>query len=358
MYPPAAIEASTTYHQLLRIAQRTVPSMDQESIDAWLLAIFFMGRYENVVHHPDGHPNSEVPFATALRSFSHNDGAMAILKLWRDRLSRSQPATDVIKHTRRGIIKSALLRNRAVPDWMVEGTLFGEHGLELEFDRIVVQIANIRQRLSVLLKEDSGQNLTTPELIAAAKMQSKEVENIDKALRNWTALSTSWCYQRHTLEDWQAGGSYSPTIYSYPSLEYAAVCIQYHSVIMLVNSTRLKIFNLICPNPNEFQRLECLSRIYSVADDLASSLPFCLQKIQITKSPGVSSYQFSTTLNEDEGVKPAMAELTVWPLTIASSLGDLVEKQRLWFRAQLASVGRMIGDKVLELDEADRWLQL
>ena len=65
-YPAAAIEASTVYHQLLRIVQVIVSSLDQGNIDAGLLTIFFMSRYENVVHRPIRHLQSTLPFATSL----------------------------------------------------------------------------------------------------------------------------------------------------------------------------------------------------------------------------------------------------------------------------------------------------
>jgi hypothetical protein len=357
-YPPAAIEASTKYHQLLRTAQVTISSLDQGNIDACLLAVFFMSRYENVVHHPSN-LRSKTPFATALQSFSLDDGALAILKIWKDHLSHCQPATDVIKHTRRSMIKSALLRNLAIPEWMLEGTSFGEHGLELEYDRIVVQIANVRKRLSTLLKEKTGQQDAPYELNSTAEELNKDARDIDKALQDWTAdFPSAWCYRRHTLSNWPKRDFYSPTVYSYLSPAYAAVWNQYYSTRMLVNSTRLRVLEFSRPNPDDFQRLECLSQMKTMADDLASSLPFCLQRFKVTESPKSSSHQDLITLNMNEDLKPYVADLTVWPLSIASSLGDVDVKQKMWFRLQLARFGRMIGDRVLEFEEADQWLQL
>lgn len=53
-------------------------------------------------------------------------------------LCHNQAVTDVLKHTRRSIIESALLRNPALPEWMLQGTSLGEDGLEVEYDGNVI----------------------------------------------------------------------------------------------------------------------------------------------------------------------------------------------------------------------------
>ena len=363
-HPPAAIEASMKYSRLLQIVQVTILSLDEGNIDACLLAIFFMSRYEDAVHRPS-RPNLETPFATRLRSFSHHDGALAIVKIWKDRLGHSQPATDVIKHTRRGMIRSALLRNLALPGWMLEGASFGEHGLELEYDCIIVRIANVRQRLSTLLNGRTGPQRTSHELTSTAEELNKEARDIDKALQDWTAhFPSTWYYQRHTLSNlhpWPTRDFYSRIVYSYSSPTYAAVWNQYYATRMLINSTRLTVLILSRPNSDVFayeQRLECLAQMKIMANDLASSVPFCLQRFKITENPDSSSHQDFITLNTNEDIKPYMASLAIWPLTIASSLRHVEVKQKLWFRSELARLGRIVGVGVLECAETDQWLEL
>ena len=112
-HPPAAIEASKNYDRLLQMFQVNILSLDAQNVDAYLLAIFLMSRYEEAIHQ-SGHPNLRTTFNKSLRSFSHHDGALAILKLWSQQLNHSQPATNVIKHTRRGLIRSFLLMNFTV----------------------------------------------------------------------------------------------------------------------------------------------------------------------------------------------------------------------------------------------------
>ena len=176
---------------------------------------------------PSSQPSQKTPFTATLQSISHHDGALAILKIWKDRLSHIQPTTDVIKHTRRSIIKSALWRNLPLPKLILERTLFGEHGLELEYDSIVVRIANVRQRLSTIIKEDTCPQRTSDELSSIAEELNREARNIDTALQDWTTqIPSTWCYQRHTRSDlrpWPMRNFFSPVVYSYSTPAYAAV---------------------------------------------------------------------------------------------------------------------------------------
>lgn len=367
-HPPAAIEASKKYHQLLQVAQVDIIHLNEINIGAYLLAIHFMSRYEDVVHCPS-HLNLKTPFTTTCQSFSHHDGALAILKFWKDRLSHSQPATDVIKHTRRGMIKSALMRSLALPNWMRESASFGEYGLELEYDCIVVRIASLRQRLSMLLNEDPVlQGTSSDELLPSTEELNTEARDIDKALEDWNEhFPSTWSYQRHALSEshhhWPTDGLYSPMVYSYSSPAHAAAWNQYHTTRMLINSTRLKILQISRPSSHNFayheQRLKCLSQLNTMANDLASSVPFCLQRFKVTDRPDSSPFRHdSITLNTYEDIKPYVALSIIWPLTIASSLRNVDVDLQLWFRSELARLGRLAGFSVLECAETDRWLEL
>ncbi|MCJ1386674.1 hypothetical protein MMC17_009800 [Xylographa soralifera] len=323
-----------------------------------------MSRFESTVHRPS-QLNQNTPFTTTLQSFSHHDGALAALRFWKDHLSHTHPATDVIKHTRRGMMRSAIMRNLALPKWMREGSSFGEHGLELEYDSIIVRIVNIRQRLCKLLSEKTDSQRTSPKFASIAEELNKEAGDIDKALQDWTAnFPSTWSYQRHTLSNpqpWPTRDFYSPIVYNYSSPNYAAVWNQYHAMRMLVNSTRWRVLELELPSPADFvhdQRLECLFHMNTMANDLASSVPYCLQRLKFADCANSSSYHKSIMPNTNEDIKPYLAGLVIWPLSIASSLKDVDVEQKLWFRSELARLGRIIGAGVFECAETDKWLEL
>jgi hypothetical protein len=360
-HPPAAIEASAKYHQLLRKTQKTILTLNEETVDICLLSIFFMARYEQAAHEFD------FLNIVAIPSFSHHDGALAILKIWKDHLSHRHPATEIIKHSRRGMIRSALLRKMSLPEWVQDGTAFGEQGLELEYDRISIRIANLRHQVAKLLQEVDNLQPNSHEVTAASEELNKEARDIDTALQEWMAqFPTEWSPRQHTLSstyDLPSRDFYSSIAFSYSRPAYAAPWNHYYAMRLLVNSTRLRIINMSHPSFDDFacdQRSECLSQIQSMANGLASSLPFCLQKFRVSDQPDLSSDQDSIILNTSVDIRPFFkTNLTVWPLSIAAGLGDMDFDQdlRFWFRDELSHLGRMIGDRVLECSEAIQWFE-
>ena len=360
-HPPAATEASLRYHRLLRVAQERIAqvgisTLDERDIDACLLAIFLMSRYEGATYRPGDLASKDL--FSSLQSWSHHDGAAAFLKVWNDNLSHST-ATPIIKQTRRGLIKSSLLRNLPLPDWILNGNRFGEQGLELDYDRIDVRIVNLHYAFTSLQQKNFLQ-------IAKAEELNNEARELDEALQDWAAQIPSACsYQRHTLTEpdpWPRRNFYSSIVYSYSRPEYAAMWSQYFAARMLINSTRLRVLELSRPNPMvnftyEQQRLGCITQMRATADSLASTIPFCLERFKLDH-PNSSIRQTSIMLNTNEEIKPCLASLVVWPLTVASSLEGMDVRQQLWFRSELARLGRITGDAVLECAEANQWVIL
>lgn len=359
----AAYEASKKYHQLLQIVQKTISSIEETNIDAYLLAIFFMGRYEDTIHSSDNTP-PKVRMAETIQSFSHHDGALAILKFWKDHLSQNMPATDIIKHSRRGLLRSALLRNRQIPEWMQDGALFGEQGLELDYSNISVRICNLRGHLSELIKEGSARlpdMAQANEFAMTTEALAEEVRNIDVALEDWkTHFPNAWSCLEHTLPDiidsFPTDDFYSSTVYTYSNPAYAAVWNLYYATSLLINCTQLKILNLNGgaqlnndSMPNE-QLQPILSHITNTAHKLASTIPFCLQKVKVA---GRSNEIIVDMKAEYE---PYVASsIVIWPLSVATSLKDLKTNEKAWFRCQLSRVGRMIGSGIFDNVETG-WL--
>jgi hypothetical protein len=322
-HPPAATEASLRYYRLLQIAQEQIAqtqilAVSEPSIDACLLAAFLMGRYEGVTHHP-GHLDSKGSLLS-LPSWSHYDGVMAILKVWNDHLSHNAAAI-IIKHTRRQLIKFSLLRNLLLPEWILDGNRFGEHELEHDYDRIVVQMVNLCYKLRNLQQKNDLQPAKAEEL-------NNEARELDKALQGWIAqIPTIHSYHRHILtqsDPWPKAHFYSSVVYSYSNPGYAAVWVEYFAARMLINNTRLRVLELSHSPPlvdftaNE-QRLECITTLKAMANSLASSIPFCLERVKAS-FPDSPSREVPVTFNAIEEIKPYLANWIVWPLTVASSL--------------------------------------
>ena len=70
-YPTASIEASTSSNQLLRVARRRVvqigsPTLDVRDVDACLLTVLLIGRYEGVQYHSFHSSSNEIQVAAKL----------------------------------------------------------------------------------------------------------------------------------------------------------------------------------------------------------------------------------------------------------------------------------------------------
>ncbi|KAE8383067.1 hypothetical protein BDV26DRAFT_277532 [Aspergillus bertholletiae] len=362
-YPQATVAASATYHRLLQVTQTAIQHLTPENIDSCLLTVFFMSRYEDSIYNPA----TTAPLVHASPSFSHHDGALAILKVWNDRLRCDRPATDVIKQARRGLIRSAFMRNRELPRWTHDGAFFGEHGLELEYDRIAIRLVNLRHRLFALSGKVAARGTSPPQAESVFMLEELENELFTLDLDLETCIShvpDAWNQrQRHTLSrtdlpSWPSVDFYSSTLYSYPNPAYTALWGQYSAMRMLLKSTRLRILALHNPNNVSLEQKLRLE-MQSFSDDLASIVPFALQRFRLLDDTLSSSAPSpSITLNLDAEIKPTDAILVIWPLTIASGLEHVSFEKKAWFKAQLARLGRLVGFGVLESAGTDQWLQL
>lgn len=362
-HPPAAMEASVQYQRLLRTTHVALSSLDESNIDACLLANFLMSRYEDTIYNP-GRRSQKASFTSTLSSVTHHDGGLAVLKIWKDRLSHIQPATDIIKYTRRGMIRSALIRNLTLPEWAADGFFFGERGMELEYDRLAVRITKVRKQLPPLLEQMNDPQVGPHRLGSAAERLDKEGRDIDEGLEKWAArLPTSWRGRRHDVElphlSFPSRDFYSPVLYSHSSIPIASVWCHYYATRMLIISARLKILSVCHQNSSDNQQSECQSQMNAVANDLASTLPFCHERFKVLSGSGLDFRHTPGPFHTDPANEPYISRfLTAWPMTIASSLWGVDAALRLWFKSGLTQLGRAMGTGALECAGADRWLEI
>ena len=92
-----------------------------------------------------------------------------------------------------------------------------------------------------------------------------------------------------------------------------------------------------------------------MADSLASSLPFCLEKFRVVDNSNSPSREPSITFRPDAEIKPYLAVLAVWPLSVASIIDGIDFQLRRWFQSQLAGIGKVTGEGVLESVKTDEW---
>jgi hypothetical protein len=310
--PPALTEASLRYYQLLRVAQNRIaqlaaPNLDELSIEACLLAVSLMSRYEVATLSLGDLKLAD--HLTACQTSIHYDGVKAILKVWNDNFSHNPP-TFIVTQTRRELLKSSMLRNLPVPDWMQDGSRFGEHGLELEYDHIIVRVVNLHYSATRLPQQGDL-------LISEAAKLNSEARELDEALQDWsTRIPGAFLHKKHVMTDripWPRRHFYSPIVYSYPKPGFASAWCQCFTMRIVINSTRYKVLELCQMDPvveltYEQQQHECSIRLGTIADNLAYSIPFCLERAKVHEH---LTSQPSVILNTSKEIKPYLARLVI-----------------------------------------------
>ncbi|UKZ82837.1 hypothetical protein TrVFT333_010636 [Trichoderma virens FT-333] len=355
---PAAREAFKAYGRLLSVAKEDITQAKiltrwPEGIDECLLTVVLMGWYETTMHKLEyfGPKDAIAP----MHSWSHYDGAMAILRAWN--MSYTAPSS-VVKQARRGIIRLALLRSYQLPDWILDGHRFGERSIDLSFDKLLVQAANLRHALKCHKVKKS---LHAP----MSEHLEHQARELDEASQDWAGqIPSAWSYRPLDLAEtsqWSRVDFYSSTIYCCTNPGYATVWINYFTIRMIILSTYLGLLKL--DPPSEFigsasgkERFACSIQLKEMADSLASTVPFCLGRFELGKSHDLdTSNEPTVILKTNERILPALALPAVWPMSVASGLDGVEPAQQLWFSTQLARLGQVLGDGALECAGTDQW---
>lgn len=358
-HKPTAIEASRRYQSLLGIVQAQVGQVgrcisNEADLDACLLAIFFMARYETVMFWPTEHFS---PVALALmQAWSHHDGAMAVLKTWFQSSDR-KPATFLVKHTRRGLIKCSLLRNLPLPDWLLDGSQFGEVGLELGYDRHIVRVVNLHYDMKSLLAR-TKLNITEAEIL------NDEANRLLEQLDEWAAkFPQAWSFRQHDFPEfgaWPRKHFFSPTLYTFDKPAYGAAWALYFAARMLTSSISLRLLGLIHDDGSSsplhrHQLLDSSQSFQQMIESLAATVPCCLGLFTASDHHNSADNQSMTLASTKRLVQPHLATLLVWCLTLACIIPVMDQGQQAWFRSELAELGRLTGTGILETAETGQW---
>jgi len=352
--PAAAAEGAQIYYQLLRMLQDRIGDLSCiEDFDAWLLATALMGRYEGATHGP-GDFDSADPF-NQVRNWAHQDGAQAVLKVWYDR-SKSGPASYIVNQTRRGLMRTSLLRNIPLPDWMLDGSKFGEKDMDLQYDRVAIQLVNLRAATARLEEGNGPHSGRIDELDA-------QVQELGRALQDWVGRIPKKCsYERHIVlgeGPWPRTHFYSRTVYTFARPGYATAWLEYFSTRMLIISTRLRIVTSGHPglskDAHEQQIRDGHAQLRTIANDLASAIPFVLGKVK-SQFTATDPKQTTVLVNEWAKPDPCQAIMLIWSLSIGAGLGGVDVEQQQWFRSELAGLGRLLGDGIIESAESENWI--
>lgn len=349
-HPRAASAACNKYCHLLRLAQQRIvrrqTRLEERDVDECLLTIILMALYETTMHQvviPGSDPRS-----SSQHSWSHHIGAMTVLKHWDNTFGNNAPSV-IIQQTRQGLIRSSLLRNCALPGWLLNGSRFGKQNCDVNFDSILCQAVNLRHSFKA--------NHTSSDL--QLQKLAKLAHKLDQACIVWADhVPTDWLFQVHDTSKLSSIPEkllFSSSVYTFTRQAYAAAWLQYLSTHILIISTYLSLAETLnCKQPyshvNETTRFTLDMRMGFLARSFASTLPFALgrlhfEDVKTALSQGQSRRMI--IINNDE-LQPSAALPTVWPLMVVSFIGGIDKDLQSWFRSQLQALANALGDGALK----------
>lgn len=330
----ALIEASVGYQRLLELAQ-TSGFLSIDNIETSLLIIFCMGRYEDAI----GSAKRMSTFTSAL----HHDGSLALLKAYYKNGPSGSVVPNIVKHTRRGMIKSALLRGQELPNWIEQGAEYGEADLDLNFDEISIRLVAVRKGFRNLAQETSSQTVAEEKTSIQALTLVQATTEIESTMGKLAAVFLKlWPRTRHIIS---TGSVYdklnipSPPnfVYTYATIPHASVWLKYMATRILNLSTHISLLHHANQYPDERVRTELQLMLYTVACDLVASLPFCNGTLNL-----------KTMEIEYGDMQTSTFRWIAWPLTLALLSEELPPWIRSMLEHTLSSGAKTAGVGILD----------
>ncbi|KAJ5594047.1 uncharacterized protein N7459_000255 [Penicillium hispanicum] len=358
LYPPATRVAFASYQESLATLRATLSVPGCIHIDACLLAVCLLARYEDAVFSFD--QNKGIPLKESMQIQKHHIGAIALLEYWVKCLAGTSAPTASITYARRALRKAALFGLIDLPDWLRDGALFGEEGFMRDLDRILIRAIDVRSQLKLFAEGQAGWQLRGPETMSTLRAIQREIRAIDIALSECKSLDadTSRCIQ-HALADHRVYSKkhfFHSRVYSFSNYAEAARCAHCHGYQILVNHlhiSTLRLLETFSPFQPRHPLVECQHMIDYLTEELMLVIPFGLDRFKVSEDPGLFGDQI--IINSDDDRRPYLAELMAIPLLIASTSDSVRMEYADWFRSQLADTGRLLGYGAVESATSSSW---
>ncbi|KAI8964265.1 hypothetical protein F5Y11DRAFT_100881 [Daldinia sp. FL1419] len=369
-------EAERLFTQSIMSMQSEIRQLSQSNIDELLLVTMLMADCEVRSGNPKPLTNRGLiyPYYKNImnRGWNHHEQDEAALleldvtgsKIWKnnhyydeamDLLRKRQksswtPNISLDRVVRRRLIQVCILRGISVPEWLQDGAQFGEEGLILALDSIMVRVAALRERSLCLFLPKSARFSSQPrpgDIAAEARV-------LDAALESWSAtLPEDWKFT--LLSVFAPDFTLDGIIHVYATHGHAAVWCRYHAIRLVVNSICRRALFVMAQCSSQMlsvvpEQDECLRKMASLGADFCRSVPAVLSP---TSTEGYSTTPQQSEINDNpshsnQGVMPKLAILLAWPLILAVNTDGIPETQKEWLEDKLKLVVCALGDATLE----------
>ncbi|KLJ12977.1 hypothetical protein EMPG_12076 [Blastomyces silverae] len=350
------------YSKALEKTNLALQSSSHATDDDVLLAIMLLSFYENSVTNKRSSPASSHAIQTwASRSFAHHDGALAVLRLRRQRQQRTGAALALDKLVRRQLMRSLLLRSLPLPSWLEDGFEYGEYGFALELDTCLVDVAKIRHRAKTLFADFANNSLSErcdKEEEALLRRFLGEAYALDGTLLSWTKnLPLENWYTTHTVKDHgQAeihSRVFSSTVHIYPTVGHAGMWNRYRALRLAVHDTIRQALCILDGLVGSNGTTEPLVKAVKVttehlSDDICASVPYMLGLVETGSAIADDVIIADPPASTKRTVKATTAALLCWPLATAAMVSGIPEKNQQYLKSCLLEVSEIVDDGVLE----------
>ncbi|KAF2670193.1 hypothetical protein BT63DRAFT_454375 [Microthyrium microscopicum] len=341
--------ADKFYGKSIIKTQQEIKKLSSDNIDQLLVAISLMAIYENLTsssgnQHPPSSHFDNLPSYGPAKIASHLEGMAALLLTRKEHAyPRNLPLEQA---TRRTILRTSILRGRDIPDWLQDGTLYGEQGINLGLDALMVSTATLQSKASRLLKETN--------VIATKALHDliKETRKLDSAFENWSlSVPVQWGFTTLTLKNLSDPRSrllYEETFHNYQSSGHATLWNRYRATRVAVNHIwQQALGHLPSRSMTDYGSDICQKNLDSLATDLCHSIPFFFNSFQIED---IKVSEPSASVNfvdcEPYEITPMMSTVITWPLAVVIKAAGISKAHRIFLEDKLKIIAEVIGLRV------------
>ncbi|ETN38060.1 uncharacterized protein HMPREF1541_07684 [Cyphellophora europaea CBS 101466] len=337
-----------------------VEPTDELLMTCLLLSAYEVSRIVNAWFIDIDHPQDQVcnfdsnidTYKTFSEGSRHQEGAMALLRMRTLSPVKNDRSLLIDKYIRRQLLRSNLYRALPLPEWLEDGSLFGEVGHELELDRHLIQTINIRHDVLSLFKHIKSMSASDSHRVTSALFRSiRDCRDCDIALQAWsTTAPPEYDYQTIKIDippykPKRENIFYSTTSHAYNDRMCAISWNRYRGARLVVNGLlhRAIVCAITIAHPD--QTLGSISlpgyidnkeTILGLVDDICASVPYHFGATKAT----IPSYEL------DEDTATRIYPLAC-PLLLASGALFVPGDQREWIKMILGLIGRITDSTLL-----------
>ena len=341
---------SRKYSQALAKINLALRDVSEARQDEVLLAVMLLSFYEASVMNKTSHFPSRAIQAITSRSFTHHNGALAVLNLRRQLDQRTHRSTELDKLVRRSLMRSLLLQSKPLPFWLRDGSQYGENGFALGLDRCMVETIKLRHQASCRSADSDRYD----EIVRLRRLLA-EAQTLDDVLVIWAndLPKENW-YSIRTVQEHgrvKAGNSVlDGTVHIYPTVGHAGMWNRYRTLRLTINDIVIKTVALLPESQrSDTKSLEEAgkSRTQGLAHDLCASVPYMLGLIETHTGDGITVITKAPAALK-VAVQGISASFLCWPLTMATTISGISERHQRYLRNRLLDVSEIVDDGMLE----------